>query len=118
MAVVTSSPREHFKIIMEKTGLAKYFEFFVTQDDVDKIKPHPEPYLKAIGMSGFEAGDCLAIEDTPKGIIAAKKAGLIAYATPTEMTKALDFSEADGIYGNVGEIFLPASSSASAEATT
>lgn len=115
MAVVTSSPKDHFEIIMNKSGLAKYFKFFVTQDDVTKLKPNPEPYLQALERSGFKPEECLAIEDTPKGIKAAKLAGLTAYATPTTMTSSLDFSLADGVFDNVAEIFLPTTSTTTTE---
>ena len=44
----------------------------VTSDDVVNGKPHPEPYLKGAAGLGFEAAECLVIEDAPAGIQSAK----------------------------------------------
>ena len=53
MGIVTSSKKSHFDIIMEKTNLRKFFDFSITRDDVSHGKPHSEPYLKAIEISGI-----------------------------------------------------------------
>src|SRR3989344_8865731 len=58
MGVVTSSRKDHFNIIMEQTDLRKYFSFFITGNDVQNTKPHPEPYLTAFEHSGFQKEDC------------------------------------------------------------
>jgi len=104
MGIVTSSSAEHFDIIMEHTNLSKYFEFFIRADDVQNIKPDPEPYLMAIEQSGFKPSECVCIEDTPKGIVAGKKAGISAFAIPTDYTKVCDFSAADEILKDASEI--------------
>ncbi len=51
-------------------------DVFVTAGDVAQGKPHPEPYLKAAAALGYNAKDCVVIEDTPAGI----RAGLLAGA--------------------------------------
>lgn len=48
----------------------------VTSDDVVNGKPHPEPYLKGAKGLGFEAGECLVIEDAPAGIQSARAGGM------------------------------------------
>jgi GNAT superfamily N-acetyltransferase len=48
----------------------------VTSDDVVNGKPHPEPYLRGAAGLGFEAAECLVIEDAPAGIQSAKVAGM------------------------------------------
>ena len=48
----------------------------VTSDDVVNGKPHPEPYLKGAAGLGFEAAECLVIEDAPAGIQSAKAGGM------------------------------------------
>lgn len=104
MSVVTTSRRIHFNIILEKTGIADYFEFFVVNEDVEKEKPHPEPYLKAIKISGCAPDDCMAVEDTERGVIAAKAAGIKCYAVPTALSQSHDFSDADGVLGSISEL--------------
>ena len=104
MSVVTTSRRMHFEIILKKTGNADYFEFFVVNEDVKNEKPHPEPYLRAIEISGCDSDDCIAIEDTERGVVAAKKAGIKCYAIPTALSKSHDFSGADGVLNSISEL--------------
>lgn len=104
MAVVTSSRKHHFEIILEKTGISHFFDFFVVNEDVKNEKPHPEPYLLALKRSGSNPLDCLAIEDTEKGVLSAKAAGIACYAIPTELTKSHDFSQSDGILNSFTEV--------------
>lgn len=76
MGVVTSSRREHFELIHRSTGLMKYFAFALTGEDYSKFKPDPEPYLIAVQKTGFEKEECIAIEDSERGLASATAAGL------------------------------------------
>lgn len=104
MVVVTSARRKYFDISMEKTGLRKYFGFFVTREDVAQLKPNPEPYLKALEISGQRPEDCLVLEDSSRGVKAAKEAGLTCYAIPDELTRSQDFSIADKVLHSIREL--------------
>lgn len=104
MGIVTSSHKSHFNVIMEKTGLRKYFSFFITGDDVEHTKPHPEPYLKALKLSGLQPSECLVLEDSCRGVQAAKAAGLTCFAIPDALTKEHDFSIADKVLGSMREL--------------
>ena len=48
MGVVTSSRKDHFDVIHRNTGLLKYFDFVLTASDFTRVKPHPEPYVRAV----------------------------------------------------------------------
>ncbi len=104
MGVVTTSNREHFDIIMEKTGLRKYFSFFITFEDVTNAKPDPEPYLKAIELSKIPKEQCLVLEDSGRGVQAAKAAGLKCYAIPEAWSRNHDFSSVDKVLGSIREL--------------
>ena len=67
---------------------------FVTADDVIKGKPHAEPYLLAAAKLGLEPQECLALEDSPNGIKAAKRAGMRTIAIAA-CSADFDISEAD-----------------------
>jgi sugar-phosphatase len=58
----------------------------VTASDIQNGKPHPEPYLLGAKSLALRAEECVAIEDAPAGIRAAKAAGahVIAVRTTTE----------------------------------
>lgn len=47
----------------------------VAADDVEHGKPHPEPYLRGAALLGFNAADCIVVEDAPAGIGAGRAAG-------------------------------------------
>ncbi len=104
MAVVTSSLKEHFSIIHRHTGLLPYFDFILAREDYGRSKPDPEPYLKALRLSGLRAEECVAIEDSERGCIAAAAAGLRCWAIPGEWTAGGDFSMAERILGGVHEV--------------
>lgn len=112
MAVVTTSRRKHFEIILERTGISNFFDFFVVNEDVINEKPDPEPYLLALSKSGNKPDNCIAIEDTERGLISSVKAGIPCYAIPTELSKNHDFSKAAGILKSFSSILeLPLISS-------
>lgn len=104
LGIVTSSRRDHFDIIHSKTGLLKYFDFALTSDDFKNTKPDPEPYLKALEKSGRGKEECLVIEDSLRGLTAARKAGLKCCVIPTGLTKFSDFSDADFILDNISDL--------------
>lgn len=106
MGVVTSSMKHHFDIIMAASGLRSFFDFEITQDDVKNTKPDPEPYLKALDHTGLKAEECLVIEDSERGLTAAKAAGIACYVIPTEISKGNDFSSADKVLARVTELPL------------
>ena len=106
MGVVTSSRKEHFDLIHQSSGLLKYFNFVLTGDDYTKYKPDPEPYLLAVKKSGFQEEECIAIEDSERGLKSAKSAGIACIVIPTELTKTGNFSQADKILGNIKEVLV------------
>lgn len=95
MGIVTSSRPDHFAIIHRRTGFLKYFQFAITLADYSHSKPHPEPYLKAIESSGFSPEECLVIEDSERGLTAAREAGIRCIVIPNEFTRDSNF---DGAY--------------------
>lgn len=58
------------------------FDTLVVGDDVEKGKPHPDPYLLAAERLGVDPRDCLAVEDSPTGVASALAAGCSVLAVP------------------------------------
>jgi HAD superfamily hydrolase (TIGR01509 family) len=104
MGVVTSSRRDHFDVIHRDTGLLKYFDFVLTASDVRRVKPDPEPYLRAVERSGVPPEACLAIEDSARGLEAAKAAGVSCIVVPTALTKRSNFDGAERVLESIGEL--------------
>ncbi len=104
MGVVTSSRRQHFEIIHRRTGFLQYLDWAITIDDCVRCKPDPEPYLRALALAGRPAEECLAIEDSERGLAAARAAGLRCWIIPTALTAHGDFSGADAVLESIQEV--------------
>jgi HAD superfamily hydrolase (TIGR01509 family) len=104
MAVVTSSHRDHFEAIHRRTGLLRFFDFALTREHYVRSKPSPEPYLAALARTGLPPAECLAIEDSERGLRAAKAAGLACWVIPTALTRRGDFRAADRVLETVEEV--------------
>lgn len=104
MAIVTSSRRDHFNLIHADSNLLHLFNFILCREDYREAKPHPEPYQLALQRSGREASGCLVIEDSPRGLAAAKAAGLTCWVIPSDQTRGQDFPLADRVLGQIGEL--------------
>ncbi len=83
MGVVSGALRCEVELVLERAQLAQYFTVIVAGDDLNVSKPEPDGYLLAVERLNqqypelnAQAADCLAIEDTPAGIEAAKRAGM------------------------------------------
>jgi beta-phosphoglucomutase len=89
LGVVTGATRAGVELVLTKTGLAQRFKAIVTAEDVTQGKPSPDGYLLAAQQLGVPPQNCLAIEDTFPGLLAAKAAGMpaigIAHTYPFHM---------------------------------
>ncbi|MGK0606461.1 HAD family hydrolase [Enterococcus gilvus] len=74
--IVTSSYQKEAEGILENMSLASYFSFGVYGDQVNKGKPDPEIYLKAIELAKQPLEQIIVYEDSPNGILSAVQAGL------------------------------------------
>ena len=104
LAVVTSSNPEHFDIIHATTGLMRFFEFAVTNRDYERSKPHPDPYLTALARAGCRADEVIAIEDSERGLAAARAAGLRCIVVPRGLTRGGNFDGAYRVLAHAREI--------------
>ena len=66
---------------LARLGILSRFDAIVCGDMVERRKPAPDPYLRAMELLGVEPARCVAVEDSPTGIGSAKAAGchIIAY---------------------------------------
>lgn len=75
LAMCSNSVRQSIELIMRQTRLSEFFEFELSNEDVDKPKPDSEIYDKAIKSLSLTPEECLIVEDNVNGIIAAKASG-------------------------------------------
>lgn len=102
LALVTGTRLEVVKKVLQ-TGLNDIFKVIVTGERVNKGKPDPEPYLKAVAELGVRKEDCIVIENAPAGITSAKNAGLICFAVQTSLSEEY-LKEADKIFQDIDEV--------------
>lgn len=79
------------------------FDFVLAGDVVSKKKPDPEIYLLALDKTGLQPEECIVIEDSRNGVLAAKAAGMHVVATTNVYTEREDLSEADIIVTCLGD---------------
>ncbi len=104
MGVVTSSKREHFDSIHRKTGMMKYFSFVMTGEDYTKYKPDPQPYMMAVDRTGLKKEECIAVEDSERGLSSATAAGLKCIVIPYGLTRSGKFAGAYKVLGSIREL--------------
>jgi HAD superfamily hydrolase (TIGR01509 family) len=103
MGVVTSSHRDHFEIIHRSTGLLRYFEFVLTREDYDRAKPHPDPYQAALDRHGLRADESVVVEDSVRGLLAARGAGIRCIVVPNTLTRDGNFDGAHAVVADLRE---------------
>ena len=103
IAVASSSLREWVNLKLSVIGLTDAFAIKLGGDDIENGKPAPDIYIKAAGLIGLEASECIAIEDSPIGLAAASSSGAYTICTLTDSTRHLDLSAADIIIENLEE---------------
>jgi len=83
VAIATSSPAENVPHTLGEIGLRERFTHVARSDTVPRGKPHPDVFLAACRLIDRPATRCVAFEDAPIGIIAARAAGMECVAVTT-----------------------------------
>ncbi|HIH74686.1 MAG TPA: HAD family phosphatase [Methanosarcina sp.] len=79
LAMVSGSNRITVGKVVDKF-FPGYFDVVISGSDLERGKPDPDPYLKALEMLDLTKNECIVIENAPLGITAAKRAGLYCVA--------------------------------------
>ena len=106
LAVASSSPCKWVQDHLAERGLREHFECVVAADDVGVTKPEPTLYTSALECLEVSAHQAIAFEDSPNGVLAAKRAGLYCVAIPNPITSQLQLKEADLQLGSLAELTL------------
>jgi HAD superfamily hydrolase (TIGR01509 family) len=99
LALVTGTRLEVVKKVLQ-VGLENIFEVIVTGEMVNKGKPNPEPYLKAVDELNTTKENCIVIENAPAGITSAKSAGLTCFAVQTSLSEEY-LQDADRVFKDI-----------------
>ena len=95
IGLASSSPCDWVEGHLERLELRGYFEQILASDDVELTKPDPALYVDACAALLVAPARALALEDSPNGAFAAKRAGMYCVAVPNPLTRELPFPEVD-----------------------
>ena len=101
-AVATASAEEKARRVLTETGLYDSFSCVICAPDMEHGKPMPDVYLHACRVLGEKPKDCMAVEDSPNGVLSAFRAGLRTIMVP-DLT-APDETIRDCLYGVAEEL--------------
>ncbi len=103
LGVCTTSDERAARAIAYKILKDIKFDFVLAGDIVSKKKPDPEIYLLALKKTGLKPQECIVVEDSRNGVLAAKAARMHVVATTNVYTEKEDLSSADIVVTCLGD---------------
>lgn len=85
LAVASSTRMENVGRQLRNAGIWGFFETVTTGDTVEHSKPAPDIYLNALESLSLSPGECVAVEDSPNGVISAAKAKIRCVMVPDQI---------------------------------
>lgn len=104
MAIASSSPRQFIETVIEKIKIRQYFTLWLSGEEVVRSKPQPDIFLKVAKLLKVNPHECIVIEDSTSGLIAAKRAGMRCIGYKNVNSGKQDLSDADFIVNKIEDI--------------
>jgi HAD superfamily hydrolase (TIGR01509 family) len=104
LILASSSATVTINRVFNRFGLHKYFTHIVSGEDFPKSKPHPAIFIRAAELANTPVENCIVIEDSTNGIIAAKAAGIYCIGYDSFHSKLQDYSLADVVITDFKEL--------------
>ena len=89
-AITSSSPQQRLESYLTPLNLYHRFKKVISGYDVPRGKPEPDIYLRGAAELGLPPKTCLALEDSPAGILSAYRAGCLPVLIPDQDTPGQD----------------------------
>ena len=102
MGIASSAMRAEILIALDRLGLDEVFDVIVTNEDVERHKPDPQPYVLCAGRLGVEPARCVVFEDSVTGVASAKAAGMRVIAFTSTFTPG-ELSAADAVVESLAD---------------
>ena len=106
LILASSASMTNINRVFKKFDLDKFFKAKISGADLKESKPNPEIFIKAAKLSGFSKSECIVIEDSTNGIIAAKSAEIFCIGFNSPNSKNQNYNEADLITNDLNEIMF------------
>jgi beta-phosphoglucomutase len=104
LILASSASKVTIERVFNRFQLHDYFTHKVSGEDFPKSKPHPAIFEHAASLSFAPKENCIVIEDSTNGIIAAKAAGILCIGYNSEHSKNQDLSQADSVVNHFDEL--------------
>jgi beta-phosphoglucomutase len=104
LALATGSAREAAAFVLRRFGLLACFRVVIGREDYERDKPAPDAFLTACTSLGELPSSCLAVEDSYKGLRAARAARIPCVVVPNDYTRNGDFTGAAAILSSLREL--------------
>lgn len=104
LVLASSSAKVTINKIFNRFDLHKYFTHIVSGEDFPKSKPHPAIFQHAAFLAQTHVENCIVIEDSTNGILAAKAAGIYCIGYDSFHSKMQDYSKADSVIRDFKEL--------------
>ncbi|WP_375158936.1 HAD family hydrolase [Bradyrhizobium sp. RDT46] len=107
LAIATTTSHGNIDALLSQTLGARWaaeFDAIIAGDDVRHKKPAPDVYLETLARLQLGAADCIAIEDSANGLIAASRAGIPVLITRSMFFRDEDFSAARFVLDDLSEL--------------
>jgi len=109
LAITSSAVRSSIEMILTRLGIRDAFAVIVDGSEVAHGKPDPEGYLVTARKLGVAPSECIVIEDSHVGVVAAKRAGMFCIAVRNPRAQTIqDLSAADVIVDSMRDVIVPA----------
>lgn len=106
LILASSATMTTINMVFEKFGLEKYFSGKISGADLKESKPHPEVFLLAAELAKEPVENCMVIEDSTNGILAAHRANIFCAAYRSPHSKDQDYTLADTVVSDYVELEL------------
>lgn len=106
LVLASSATLTTINMVFDKFGLEQYFIGKISGADLKESKPHPEIFLLATQMTGEPIENCMVIEDSTNGILAAHRAGIFCAGYKSSNTHQQDYSLANLVVDDFSELEL------------
>ncbi|HLV23157.1 MAG TPA: HAD family phosphatase [Moheibacter sp.] len=95
LVLASSASRITIEMVFEKFGLNNYFIGKISGAELKESKPNPEIFLRAAEIAGEPKENCMVIEDSTNGILAAHRSGIFCAGYKSPHTHGQDYSLAN-----------------------
>lgn len=104
LILASSASKVTIDRVFKRFGLSSYFSHIVSGEDFLNSKPHPAIFEHAASLSVAPKENCIVIEDSTNGVLAAKSAGIFCVGYLSENSKLQDLSQADFVISHFDEL--------------